>query len=45
LFESGQKFDYDGKKQIISYIQNVRRNKEPFMPVNLKNNTIKKYNL
>jgi len=36
LFESGQKFDYDGKKkQIISYIQSVRRNEEPFMPVNL----------
>ena len=36
IFESGQVFDYDGKKsQIISYIQNIRRDEEPFMPVNL----------
>lgn len=36
IFESGQSFDYEGKKpQIIQYIKDVKQGIEPFIPVNL----------
>ena len=36
MFESGQVFDYESKKdQIINYIKSVKKGEEPFMPVNM----------